>query len=158
MRRLLAISLAILCAVSMSAQRTWRGRHHIKPDTYAAIQSRMTPCDSSMISAAGFEKTLRSSIESLFLSNHTADTVSRVFLHIEYLDTGGRQLHCRGEHIGIMLPPASTRRVELRSFDRQGTLYYHLSPPPRTKSTATPFMVKLRVDSLSYLSNPSEKL
>ncbi len=153
MKRLLLILTAAACtATTLCAQNTWRGKRRtpVPPSSIAAASAApMVPCDSSIVSAAGFEKTLRSTNESLFITNHSADTIERVLLHIEYLDTSGRQLHSRREYIGVNLPPASTRKVDIKSFDRQGVFYYHLSGHPRTRANATPFEVRLSVDSIS---------
>ncbi len=152
MKRLLLILTAAACtATTLCAQNTWRGKRRmpVPRSSIAASAAPMMPCDSGRVSAAGFEKTLRSTTESLFLTNHSADTIERVLLHIEYLDTSGRQLHSRREYIDVNLPPASTRKVDIKSFDRQGVFYYHLSGRPRTRANATPFEVRLSVDSIS---------
>lgn len=151
MKRLLLILTAAACtATAFHAQNTWRGKRRTPvPRSTVATAPPMLPCDSGTMSAAGFEKTLRSTTESLFLTNHSADTIERVLLHIEYLDTSGRQLHSRSEYIGVNLPPAATRKVDIKSFDRQGVFYYQLSGRPRTRANATPFEVRLSIDSIS---------
>ena len=117
----------------------WQAPHTCAPEFHCRrFSSSMVPCDSNIVSAAGFEKTLRSTNESLFITNHSADTIERVLLHIEYLDTSGRQLHSRREYLGVNLPPASTRKVDIKSFDRQGVFYYHLSGHPAHEPTPHP--------------------
>lgn len=149
MKRLVAILLIATSLLAASAQRLWRGRQKMTPETSVVKPRQMRAADSTVVSTSGFEKTLSSRFESLFLTNHSSDTINRVYLHIEYLDAADRQLHSRGEYIGLELPPKSTRRVEIRSFDRQGAMYYHLSTRPRTRANATPFKVRLRVDSVN---------
>ncbi|MDE6097764.1 MAG: hypothetical protein K2G24_02640 [Muribaculaceae bacterium] len=148
MRAGILLMLAVIAAGSIHGQRSWRGKRQAEPPALAQAATPMRACDSTMVSGSGFEKTLRSSIESVFLTNHTDDTVRKVCLDIEYLDTNGRQLHRRNEHFSVEIPPKSTRRLEFRSFDRQNVFYYHLSSRPRTRSNATPFKVRLRVDSI----------
>lgn len=149
MRRLLPLIAAAVLASALTGQNTWRGRRPaLRAVTESEVRKPMQPCDSTKVSASGFEKPLRSGIESFFLTNHTADTITRVHLRLEYFDETGRQLHSREEYKELTLPPRSTRLVELKSFDHQGVFYYHLSTKPRTRANATPFRVRLGVDSL----------
>lgn len=149
MRRLVPLTAAILLALTLGGQNTWRGHRSAPCSVHESATIRpMRPCDSTSVSASGFEKTLRSGIESFFLTNHTSDTLTRVHIQLEYFDAAGRQLHSRQEYKNVILPPQSTRMIELKSFDRQGVFYYHLSTKPRTRANATPFKVRLDVDSI----------
>ena len=154
MKRLAYIMMLVL-ATSAMGQHAWRGK--VKPqaespagDNTASTGAAMQPADSGAVSCSGFEKTLRSGIESFFVTNHTDSALSRLHVTLDYTDISGRQLHSRSQPISVDIPAGQTRRVEIKSFDRQATFYYYLSPAPRTRSTATPFKVHLRVDSLAH--------
>lgn len=152
MRQLPLVILLAAASLATPAQRAWRG--HLKPRAETAVAESvaatpMQPADSGAVSCSGFEKTLRSGIESFFVTNHTDSTLTRMHITLEYSDMGDRQLHRRSEAVAVDIPAGETRRVEIKSFDRQATFYYHLSAAPRTRTTATPFKVRLTVDSLS---------
>lgn len=158
MRHRTLVVLLILAAaiVALTAQRTWRGSLRQQPqppqpaDSTATMTAPMVAADSADIRCSGFEKTLRSNIESFFVTNNTDSALSRLHLTIEYLDTSDRQLHRRSEPVVADIPAGQTRRIEIRSFDRQATFYYYLSAVPRTRATATPFKVRLHVDSIAH--------
>lgn len=97
------------------------------------------------IAVAGFEKTLRSTRESMYVTNHTADTVMALGLSITYTDTDDRMLHRALHEVSVEIPPAETRLIDVASFDRQGLYYYYLSIPPAKARRATPFKAKAKV-------------
>ena len=99
------------------------------------------PVDSLRVS--GFEKTLRSKKESLYLTNRTGQTIAGLGLDIRYMDSQGRTLHERTREMTVTIAPDQTVMVDFPSFDTQGLYYYYLSPlPPRT-TDATPFKVSV---------------
>lgn len=115
-----------------------------KPDTIAA--------DSSSFTVFGYEKTLRSTSESFFVTNTTTDTITAITGVIEYIGMDGRQLHKRDFHVPVSFPPGETRQISLPSWDRQKVWYYHLSPVPRSGTRATPYSIRLSVSS--YIKQP----
>lgn len=148
-----ALATIILCAFILAfntqAQRTTR--RQLKASSTAITEKRpaaydtvATVADSAMFAFSGYEKTLRSSTESFFVSNHSDSIVSHLSFMITYLDMKGRTLDSRTVETDIDLQPHATRRVDIRSWDRQKVFYYHLSPVPRT-ATATPYRVDIRL-------------
>lgn len=150
MRSLCAILLCILILVPEThAQRTTR--RQLKTSTSAmakklpvAYDTVATATDSAMFAFSGYEKTLRSSTESFFVTNRSDSVVSHLSVVITYLDMKGRTLDSRTVETGIDLLPQTTRRVDIRSWDRQKVFYYYLSPVPRS-TTATPYRVDIRL-------------
>lgn len=143
----LLVAAAFLPAVSASAQRTTRSR--LKPaqqsekvSAKAALDTVATAADSLLFSFSGYEKTLRSPKETFFVTNLSDSIVDRLALAITYKDMKGRTLDSREVSVDIDLPPGATRRVDIRSWDRQNVFYYHLSPVPRS-SHATPYRVSV---------------
>lgn len=95
----------------------------------------------------GYEKTLRSTRETMFVSNRsTSRTISTLIFTINYADTQGRMLHSRRVEHPTDIPPEQTRRIDIPSWDRQQTFYYTGSPRPRT--SAIPYCVTITPDTL----------
>lgn len=87
------------------------------------------------VTYSGYDKTAGSNRESFFITNGTDRMLAGVSLYIDYLSMDSVQMHRRFVHIPTSIPSGETRRVDIRSWDRQKTLYYHLSPRPRKKAT-----------------------
>lgn len=158
MRQLL---IAIICASVLAAacDAAARWRRPVRPDAPAARASKKTPSapehdtvdvDSGLITVAGFEKTLRSSRESMFVTNHSALPVTALQLDITYKDMSGRMLHRQSQWVSADIPPGETRMVAIASFDRQNLFYYHLSPLPPRATRATPFKVWVEVPRIIH--------
>jgi len=114
------------------------------PDTVAA--------DSGMVIFSGYEKTLRSTRETVFLTNRSGRLIEGIVFRITYLDSSGRMLHeaRRVSHAGV--PPGETRRLDFPSWDRQCTFYYSRSPRPRVP--AIPYDVCIMPDTLFLAPHP----
>lgn len=141
---LVAVSSAFMSA---EAQRTTRSR--LKAGHKSEISAAKLEYDTVAVAAdsllfpfSGYEKTLRSSKESFFVTNRSDSTVTRLSLDIIYKDMKGRPLDTRSVDLDIDLPAGETRRIDLRSWDRQNVFYYHLSPVPRSDH-ATPYRVNI---------------
>ena len=100
------------------------------------------PADS--VRVAGFDKALRSRVESVYISNLTDGSISEFALEITYRDMKGRELHKAVHTIQIDLPSGETRKVDFPTFDTQGIYYYHLTPRP-ARASAVPFKVTAKV-------------
>lgn len=105
------------------------------------------PFRPGMVVFSGYDKTLRASKETVFVTSHMADsTVEALWFTITYLDTAGRELHRRSRRICVTLPPGATRRIDFPSWDVQRSFYYAGSPPART--SAIPYTVTITPDTL----------
>jgi len=135
-----------------SRTRTSAAVSHRRATEVATADTILFPAADS-VTVAGYEKTLRSTTESMIITNHTASEVTALGLDITYLDMKGRMLHRVAQSVtppsGI--PSGESRMVSVPSFDRQGLFYYHLSPRPKRASRATPFKVAVKV---SYICIP----
>lgn len=135
-------------ALDAGAQRTTRKslKTHTRVQTSATSKpdydTVATAADSMSFTFSGYEKTLRSTNESFFATNHSDSAVSRLTVRIIYKDMKGRTLDSREADIDIDLPAGATRRIDLRSWDKQNVFYYHLSPKPKA-AHATPYRVNV---------------
>lgn len=138
---ILLASIAIVCAADNTLRRNTRvdiapvaGADTIASDTVVATAGQIT--------VSGYDKPLRSYGESFFVTNATRQRLSAVILDIQYLDLQGRQLHNRRATVAADIPAGETRRVDISSWDKRQTFYYHLGPKPRTRGV-TPFTVRI---------------
>lgn len=95
----------------------------------------------SQIVFSGYDKTISSKIESFFITNKTDCLLESITIEIEYLTTESAQLHKRYERIAYPIPAGETRKIDIRTWDKQNSFFYYLSVKPRRQ--ATPFMVRI---------------
>lgn len=127
------------------------------PDTIP-IDSLTAPDGKSPIRLSGYDKPLRSSRESLFITNNTSRDIDGIVLSIDYFDASGRKLHSRAVTVRCDLPQGQTRKIDFPSWDTQQSFYYKLSPKPR-RDGATPYDIRCHataiiVPSTSVRTNP----
>lgn len=106
-----------------------------------AVRKALKAC-----SFSGYDKEINSSHESFILVNPSEEVITGFEVTIDYLDLKGRMLHSRDLKEACEVPPGESRRIDVRSWDRQHAYYYYLGNEPR--KVATPFMVKFRIKSL----------
>ena len=153
------IMLMLSCAITL---RAIKPAHHPRP---AASRSRTAARTAAVprivydtvrtatvdsVQVAGYEKLLRATRESMFVTNKSTQPVTAIGLDISYHDMQGRQLHRRSCEVNEVIPAGETRMIDIPSFDRQGLFYYHLSPLPQRASQATPFEVEVEVKYVCY--------
>lgn len=141
---LMTLLLAIMAF--MVEGRTVTTRRNLKPNVEnrppAAGDTIRSATDSLRV--AGYDKTLSSSKETFFITNHCSLTVNAVNLTFIYYDLQGRMLHSRTETIDCHIPGGETRQISIPSWDRQHLFFYNGSPRPRRE--ATPYTVKHRIN------------
>lgn len=94
----------------------------------------------------GYEKTLSSNRETIFIQNLTDSTLLAISLTIEYLDSSRRSIHKRHLKLQTAIPPHETRRYDLKSWDTQKSYYYINGSKPR--KTATPYDITITPDTI----------
>ena len=138
---------AALCA-GVSAQKLTRrtaARQAAVPREAVTGADTVRGAALDSVVVAGFDKPLRSTRESMFVTNGTASAISGLGIEITYRDGRGRMLHRASHAISADIPAGQTRRIEVPSFDRGGAFRYRLSEPPRGARQATPFDVTVKV-------------
>ena len=153
MSRVLRFFFYMLCAVMLGsaayAQRTTRNKLRPAGGIAAAdlkvdsvlVDTIVSP-EPHTLDVNGYDKPLRSYGESFFVTNATRQRLSAVIFDIHYLDLQGRQLHNRRATVTADIPGGETRRVDISSWDKRQTFYYHLGPKPKTRGV-TPFAVRI---------------
>ena len=90
-------------------------------------------------SFSGYEKEATASTESFLLSNPTSKTLTGFIVRIDYLDLQDRMMHSRRLEAPCYVPTGETRKIDVKSWDKQHTFYYYLGNEPR--KVATPYKV-----------------
>lgn len=147
MKRTLLIAIALCIFGCVCARRQNTTRPNLRPtpaeeqaETFDTIRA------DSLVVLSGYEKTLRSTRESLLITNLHPDTLTGIAVTIEYLDAQGRQLHKRAVEIPAEVPPTETRMAAFDSWDKQKVWYYTLSAPARPSAPANPYTVSISID------------
>lgn len=149
---ILTLLACLVCTdASAKRQRTTRSKLRVQSstttsDTTARVNTDTIWCGKSApgIVISGYDKPLRSTGESLFITNNTTDTIKSIGLLMNYYDNKQRQLHSREVTLNCVIPPGETRNTYFRSWDRQHSFYYHKSALPK-KAVGEPYDVKYRV-------------
>lgn len=147
---ILALTALLSVAFPATAQRrnSLSSRLHALPAASAetAEGTDTLACGAGDLVFSGYDKPLRASRETLFITNRmSADAVRAVF-HIEYFDLQGRQIHRRRCAVDLDLPAGETRCVDLPAWDRQGSYYFRGSRRPRV--SGVPYTVTVSADSV----------
>ena len=155
----LAFAVALVGPI-LSAQRTTRA--NLRPAQSGAVESAATPAPYVLVSpgvetlrVTGYDKPLRSRRETFFVTNHAESEAVRLALTIEYLDASGRQLHKRSAAVDCEIPAGETRNLSLPSWDKQQSFYYTHSTVPTRTEQATPYDVRISVDTLYVKMAPT---
>lgn len=99
------------------------------------------------IEIAGYEKTISDANETFFVTNGTPFHLSAIRVTFVYsYATTAEQLHEETYDVACDIPAGETRRLMVRTFDRQHQFYYYGGRKPKRPATA--YRVKYRI--LSY--------
>lgn len=94
------------------------------------------PSISDIVRLSGYDKPATASRETLHLTNLSDSlTITSIKLHLQYLDTQGRELHQREIEIYQPISPGHTELISFPTWDIQRSFHYIRSPKPRRQST-----------------------
>lgn len=146
-----AALLSVVISATAQRRNSLSPRLHALPAASAAAPegADTLACGRGDLVFSGYDKPLRASRETLFITNHMSADVSRAVFHIEYFDLQGRQIHRRRCSVAVDLPAGETRCVHLPAWDRQGTYYFRGSRRP--KVSGVPYTVAVTPDSVVIL-------
>lgn len=150
---LLALALSAAGSVTASAQRqlTTRKRLHavtaVDRDDALSVDTVINP---EGFALSGYDKPLRSSRETIFVTNGSDTDVTGLEIEITYHDMDGRQLHQRVVRIDTDLPRAATRKLDFKSWDEQQSFYY-ANGTQRPRRRAFPYTVTARVTAVHII-------
>ncbi len=155
-RRIIISACIITGIIHTMADRIVTTRKHLKPSV--ELQSgiaytkenqyadTITDHTSKLVRFCGYEKTLRTSRETIFIENLCDSTISSISFTINYLDSDKRQIHQRKIRHKTDIPPRQARRIDIKSWDTQKSYYYIHGDKPR--KSATPYDITIFPDTL----------
>lgn len=155
---LLLLTIAV-AALTVTAQKTTRGGLQVKSSPVeaaseampksAAVDTIVNPAP-HQLDINGYDKPLRSRRETFFVTNNTKQATEGVAVTITYFDSKNRQLHKRSARLPLQIPAGETRQASLKSWDEQQSFYYNQSSVPARADVATPYSVKIAVDTIFF--------
>ena len=105
----------------------------------------VAPAD-TLVRLSGYDKPLRSSVETMLVSNGFDRTLIQLSVTVTCYDLAGRELHERVVELHPVIPPGTTRSVKFKSWDAQKSYYYYLGQRPKVDAV-TPYKIKCTVNS-----------
>lgn len=106
--------------------------------------------DSVVIS--GYDKPLRSTYETFFVTNGYSAPLTSVSLSFTYRSLDGTMLHSRTATIKCLIPPHETRQLFMSAWDRQFT-YYSINTRIRSRSEgAVPYITEIKPLGIEFIS------
>lgn len=151
-RKLIAATIAAITTTAITANDKTT-RRPLRVDPTAFVQESQIVAEDTItalndrIAISGYDKPLRSTGESFFITNNSDTTIDGLEVTIDYRDMSHRQLHRRTVRIDISVPAGETRRADIRSWDKRLTFYYCHGVVPRTENVV-PYDVAITVDRL----------
>lgn len=146
--RISLVIIALLMLIPATARKmrnTTRGRTIQRARTETLSLHRDTLSIDSL-HVTGYEKPLRSTRETMFVTNnHATDTLREVTLRITYNTMDGKMLHRRDVTVNVSVPPGERRMASTRSWDTHRVFHYHLNQPVRNLGQATPYTVSIQI-------------
>ena len=157
MKSILSLLIIILSVTAYADNRTRTTRRHLKPiiaeettDTLRQAEL-MTAGSPDSLSISGYDKPLRSTRETFFLTNRHGSPLHAIKLHITYYTMGGEMLHSRDITIDTPIPPGETRQISTSSWDRQKAYYYIGTRVTPRSAKAIPYYPKIDIGSVLLL-------
>lgn len=154
MKKFFFLLLIFSAATAAYADRSTRRNLHPQSteDTTppAAVYDTLAAPDASAVSVNGYDKPLRSRRETFFTTNNTDRNLARIAFTIRYFDARQRQFHQTKHNIPADIPAGETRQISVPSWDPQFNFYYIRSTIPQRAQQATPYDVRIKVDTLLF--------
>lgn len=158
MKKFLSLCLLAAVVLGAGAQRTIRGklraadRSQITADSVRAhLDTVVVAPGEHLLDINGYDKPLRSRRETFFATNNSDRAVAALAFTITYLDGSNRKMHAASHHSATSIPARETRQLSLRSWDVQNAFFYRRSTVPQRADQATPYDVRISVDTVFYV-------
>ena len=150
------ILLCLVCGnLAASGQKTTvRGLRTVKTPAHATEPYDTVDVEDSdsLVRFSGYEKSLRATRETVFVTNLAERGLSSITATISYFDNAGRLLHSRHIELRADIPPGETRRIDFPSWDTQKSFYYRNGPHPRI--SAIPYTITITPTKILYDRTP----
>lgn len=144
---LLLLAGAVAVCAQQTTRKSLKAVASVGAPAATAVDTVAAP-EPHVVDVNGYDKPLRSSRETFFATNNGKSSVVGMAFTITYLDSSNRQLHKAHHNIATDIPSGETRQIAVRSWDKQNSFYYVRSTVPVRAAQATPFDVKIEIDTL----------
>ncbi len=148
MRLLLVCAISLSIAMVAMPQKTTRGKLRLREDVMIhhmeKVNDTIVPANGE-IGLYGYEKAQQSATESFFLTNNTGREIVSIAVSISYFNMRGEKLHSRTEEVKCDIPPSETRKIDLKSWDRQ-RLWYYFGSHARHTDFSNPYDIRFHID------------
>ncbi len=149
MRVFLLISFLLFSISPIMAQRTTRKK--LKPISIVTkapkdsikLSSDTIILQNDSIIFSGYDKPRQSRKETFFVTNKYSNTIKKLSVDFFYYDMDGRMLHKENHIIDCNIPSYETRRLNIPSWDKQLSFYYHKSK--KAKQTGIPYKIEYSI-------------
>lgn len=146
--RLLLSAILLTCMFAGWAQKTTRGKLRLRDDV--RIENQVVAVDTVIpekgsVPVSGYEKAQHSTSECFFVTNNSAREISSLTFTVTYFNLRGEILHSRTESVSCDIPPSTTRKIDIRAWDRQ-KLWYYVNSQARHNDHSTPFDISIHID------------
>ena len=149
----LLIATLSLAQASADTRTTRRNLHRTTSSAHTTATDITAAGSTDSITATHYDKALRSTRESIFLTNLHSTTVTQVTLTVTYVDSSGKMLHRREVTLECEIPPSQTRMATFTAWDKQKTFYYKGTRVTPRSPKAIPYDITIEVTS-AVLSAP----
>lgn len=151
--RFIVCALSFCLAAAAVAQKTTRGKLRLRDDVRIQhvdkVNDTIVPLKGE-IGLYGYEKAQQSATESFFVTNNTDREIMSLVVSISYFNIRGDQLHSRTEVVACDIPPSQTRKIDIKSWDRQ-KLWYYTGSHARHSDFSNPYDVRFHIE---YVLSP----
>lgn len=97
-----------------------------------------------------YDKKASSDRETFFVDNGSDVDLSELEIEISYFNSAGKLIHKRTVNLTQEFPAKETRKVDIKSWDKQKSFHYINSVP--SSKGSSPYTVRFRI--LSFLEKP----
>ena len=160
----LALSLALGIPGAFARKERLRHKLPVRQNATGEDKDAASPvaADSALfrlmlpgVTLSGYDRNYGKTSESFLVTNSNDGPVAGLEVEITYNDMEGRMLHRRRAVCAVDVPAGETRLVELRTPDRQGSMYYYKSKAPR--KGGMPYRVGIRIVEILVMPSSEEE-
>lgn len=144
---ILVVAFVIMSTTSANAHKRSTTRKIAGCEAPVAQPDSIT-ADTADIKFSGYDKPLRATKETVFITNNSPHRLIAVSFITQYVDTSGRQLHSISRKVAVDIPSGETRRIDFKSWDVQKSFYFVGSRRPRT--SAIPYNIRIIPEYIYY--------
>lgn len=147
---ILMLTLAASCLIVSADTKTTRRNLKAATAATAAVDTSLMTEATDSLSISGYDKPLRSTQETLFVTNRCRSAINMVSITITYTSVNGEMLHRRNVNLPCSIPAGETRQLAFRSWDRQQAYYHHATRVIPRSQKAIPYRTEITLNGAIF--------